>query len=149
MDKSFLGTGWSFPPTIKKETGIIMVSDATDIAQSLQILMNTSLGERIMVPEYGSNLVKFVFEPISTTRNYLMQEVIITAITKYEARITLNSVQVNQADYLDGIIKVLLDYTIRATNSRFNLVFPYYKIEGTGIPHLYAYQKLIQMSQAK
>lgn len=137
MNKSFLGTGWSFPPTFDKEAGIIMVSNEEDIAQSLNILLNTNLGERVMLPDYGSDLIKFIFEPITTSGNYLIQEIISTAITRYEARVTLNSITVDQAQYLDGIINIVVDYTVQSTNSRFNLVFPYYRIEGTGIPNLY------------
>lgn len=143
MSKSFLGTGWSFPPRFKKSSGIVMVSDQEDIAQSLHILLNTSLGERIMVPDYGTSLTGYLFQPISTTQNYLIQEMLSTAIIKYEARIILNSVTVDQSNYLDGEIKIFIDYVIRKTNTRFNLVFPYYQVEGTGIPQLYSYQKLI------
>ena len=54
---SFLGTGWKFPPEFNNQTGTVeMVSDYTDIKESLDILLSTSLGERVMQPDYGCNL---------------------------------------------------------------------------------------------
>ena len=49
---SFLGTGWSFPPEFNNMTGTVeMVSNVDDINQSLQILLSTTLGERVMQPK--------------------------------------------------------------------------------------------------
>lgn len=144
MSKSFLGTGWSFPPRFEKHTGIVMVSDEMDIAESLHILMSTSLQERVMIPSYGSSLTSYLFQPISASQTFLIQEMLTSAITKFEPRIILKSVTLDQSNYMDGEIKVLVDYVVRKTNNRFNQVFPYYQVEGTGIPELYSFQKLIK-----
>ena len=65
---SFLGTGWSFPPTFDRESGQVeMVSDLADISQSLDILLSTSLGERVMVPDYGCNLDDYMFESLNNS----------------------------------------------------------------------------------
>ena len=144
MSKSFLGTGWSFPPRFEKHTGIVMVSDEMDIAESLHILMSTSLHERVMIPSYGSSLTSYLFQPISASQTFLIQEMLASAITKFESRIILKSVTLDQSNYMDGEIKVLVDYVVRKTKNRFNQVFPYYQVEGTGIPELYSFQKLIK-----
>lgn len=138
-DNSFLGKGWSFPPTFNKlkSGGIEMVSNETDIKQSLEILLNTSLGERIMLPEYGCDLNFYLFESISVSKMHFLKEMIRTAIINFESRINLNDVIIDHTDYLEGIIRVKLDYTIETTNTRFNLVFPYYKIEGTDVPQIF------------
>ena len=138
---SFLGRGWSFPPTFHKDlhTGVEMVSDVEDIKQSLEILFNTNPGERVMLPDYGSQLTKFLFEPITNTHLHFLKDIIRAAVLKYEPRIRLNDVEISSTpeDRLDGQIKIRLNYTIQTTNTRFNLVFPYYKLEGTDIPQLY------------
>ena len=140
-DKSFLGRGWSFPPTFNSKVGgVTMVSEEEDIKQSLEILLGTSLGERIMLPEYGCDLHKYLFESISTSKIHFLQELIRTAILNYEPRIDLEEINIDHSDYLDGIIRINLDYSIQTTNTRFNLVFPYYKVEGTNIPQLYHQQ---------
>ncbi|MBD78259.1 MAG: hypothetical protein CL840_05000 [Crocinitomicaceae bacterium] len=138
-DKSFLGRGWGFPPTFYNDDngGIDMVEAEEDIKQSLEILMGTSLGERIMLPQYGSDLQRYLFESISNSKIHFLSELIRTAIINYEPRIILNEVVIDHSQYQDGIISIRLDYSIQTTNTRFNLVFPYYKVEGTDIPQLY------------
>lgn len=131
---SFLGRGWSFPPAFDNTTYTAeMVSDETDIQQSLQILLSTRKGERIMLPDYGCNLDEMVFESMTTTFKTYMSEMIRNAILFYEARITLNSVTIDDSGDTEGVILIIIDYTISTTNSRFNFVYPYYKNEGTEI----------------
>ena len=143
-DKSFLGTGWGFPPTFHVE-GVKMVSDSTDIAQSLEILMSTSLGERIMLPNYGCDLRSYLFDSISNSKIYFLKELVSTAIIKYEPRVSLNEVMIDITGYQDGLIKIQIDYTVQTSNTRFNLVFPYYRVEGTDIPQLF--HKQVALSQ--
>jgi uncharacterized protein len=134
MSNSFLGTGWSFPPTFDSSLNtVLMTSDEADIQLSIQILLATRKGERVMVPDYGCNLDEMVFEPITTTFKTYISEMIRTAILYYESRIDLNSVQIDDSQQASGIILIVLDYTVRTTNSRFNFVYPYYKSEGTEI----------------
>ena len=134
MDNSFIGTGWSFPPSFNKFNGAVDVtSDETDIQRSLEILLSTRKGERIMQPDYGCNLDEMLFEPMNTTFKTYMGEVISTAILFYEARIQLQSVMIDDSNEINGVILIVIDYTIRTTNSRFNYVYPYYKTEGTEI----------------
>ncbi|OEJ98589.1 hypothetical protein A8C32_05155 [Flavivirga aquatica] len=138
----FLGTGWGFPPTFHKESslGIEMTSNEKDIQQSLEILLNTKIGERVMNPRYGCDIYAYLFESISNSRVHQIIEMIRIAILRFEPRIKLIKVHLDESEYLDGVIKVNLDYRIPLTNTRFNLVFPYYKIEGTDIPDLYKKQ---------
>ena len=143
-DKSFLGTGWSFPPTFQID-GVEMVSDDTDIAQSLEILMSTSLGERIMLPDYGCDLRAYLFDSINNSKIYFLKELVTTAIIKYEPRVVLNDVIIDATGYQDGLIKIQIDYSVQTSNTRFNLVFPYYRVEGTDIPQLF--HKQVTLSQ--
>ena len=132
MNTSFLGTGWSFPPEFSQvQDGVDTTSDELDIQKSLEILLATRKGERVMLPDYGCNLDEMVFEPMTTTFKTYMREMIRTAIIFYEARINLNSVTIDDSRENEGVISIALDYTIRTTNSRFNFVYPYYKKEGT------------------
>lgn len=132
MPDSFLGIGWSFPPTFNAAAGSVeMTSDEADIQLSLQILLSTRKGERVMEPDYGCNLDDMIFEPMTTTFKTFMRETIKTAILYYEARIDLNSIKIDDSGDTEGIILIILDYTVRTTNSRFNFVYPYYKKEGT------------------
>ena len=132
-EKSFLGTGWSFPPTFNLDKrGVLMTSDVEDINKSLEILFSTSLGERLMRPTYGSNLDRFLFEPISTTLKTYMKDLIKDAILYHEARIKLLDLKL-ETDELEGKIDITLEYMVKGTNSRYNYVYPFYLNEGTNI----------------
>ena len=131
-NNSLLGTGWGFPPAFSRESGVHMVSDEEDIRQSLQILLSTEVGERVMQPKYGCNMNRLVFEPLDTSLQTYMKHLINTAILYFEPRIILNSVQL-EAFVNEGRIDINLDYTIATTNTRHNYVYPFYKKEGTEI----------------
>ena len=64
---TFLGTGWAFPPTFDINTASVeLVKNLDDINQSLNILLSTSLGERVMQPRYGCNLQDHLFDPLNS-----------------------------------------------------------------------------------
>lgn len=136
--RSFLGTGWAFPPTFSRTTKAVqMVSYEQDIEQSLRILFSTEIGERVMLPEYGSELRPMLFDTIDTSKLYYIKELVRVAVLNFEPRIDLLDVMVDGKDYLDGIIHISLDYRVRRTNNRANMVYPYYFIEGTNLPGKY------------
>jgi phage baseplate assembly protein W len=132
--KAFLGTGWSFPPEFKKNNkAVVMTSDEADIKSSLEILLSTKIGERIMLPRYGCNMDELIFETLDRTLKTYVTELIKTAILYYEPRIDAEKIDITQGDHLEGELLVIIDYRIRSTNSRSNLVYPFYKGEGTNI----------------
>jgi len=132
--KSFLGTGWNFPPQFNNVNAEAeMISNEDDIKSSLEILLTTRPGERVMRPDYGCNLDELVFEPLTTTFKTYIKDLIITAILYYEPRIDVDRIELEDSGELDGRILIIIDYTVRATNSRFNFVFPFYKKEATAI----------------
>lgn len=132
MEKSFLGRGWSFPPEFNRESrSVKMLENEDDIRSSLHILLNTRLGERIMVPEYGCNLDELMFNPLNLTLRTYVADLIKTAILYHEPRIDVKKISIDTADELNGVLMINIDYIIRSTNSRRNMVFPYYKEEGS------------------
>jgi hypothetical protein len=132
--KSFLGTGWGFPPAFSIETSDVgMLSDVDDIESSLEILLTTRPGERVMRPDYGCNLDELVFEPLTTTFKTYIKDLISTAILYYEPRIEVNSIELDDTGELEGRILIVIDYTVSATNTRFNFVYPFYKNEATDL----------------
>jgi len=133
---SFLGRGWSFPPAFNRDTGSIeMVSDVEDINQSLGILLSTSLGERVLQPNYGCNLNDYMFESLNNDLIGIIKHHVENAILYYEPRIIADKVDVTAADSLDlieGRFTISVEYTIPETNSRFNYVYDYYLNEALG-----------------
>jgi uncharacterized protein len=134
MNLTFLGRGWSFPPTFDPElTRVEMLEQEADIASSLEILLSTTPGERVMLPEFGCNMEELVFESLDTTTKTLMADKIEAAILYYEPRIELEKVSLDSSRELEGVVLIEVIYRVRTTNSRFNFVFPFYKQEGTDI----------------
>lgn len=131
--KSFLGTGWSFPPTFDLESGSLeLVSEVEDIEQSLNILLSTSRGERIMQPKYGCDLHEFLFETMSSTVIGYIKERVKSSILHFEPRIIAEKIDVTPGDSFDlieGKFTISIEYSIPGTNSRFNYVYDYYKNE--------------------
>lgn len=131
---SFLGTGWSFPPEFDNQTGRVKTSsDETDIQESLMILLSTRLGERIMVPGYGCNLEDLLFSPLTLTLKTFVGEQIKTAVLYHEPRIDIEKIDMAHSNENEGLLLIEIDYRVRSTNSRRNMVFPFYKGEGTEI----------------
>lgn len=126
-DAAFLGRGWSFPPTFQSGGGeVVMVSGVEDIHQSLQILLSTRLGERVMQDEFGCPLDSVIFEEIDQGLINTLNRSISDAILYYEPRITLEEIDVDEDMEQPGLLLISIAYTVRSTNSRFNLVYPFY-----------------------
>ena len=133
---SFYGTGWAFPITFHKNDqgncGVDMVSDVQDIEQSLTILFNTRLGERVMRLDYGCSLEDLLFEPTNTSLITYIKNLITRAIQYYEPRIELQGIDIlEDENLLEGRVMISLDVVVRSTNSRFNYVYVFYKREAT------------------
>ena len=135
--KHFTGIGWSFPPTFQKNAReVSMASDVEDIEQSLTILLGTIKGERVMHPSFGCNLDEMLFESYNlTVKNYLI-DLVKTAILFYEARIEPTKISINESFIHEGKVLIEIEYIVRSTNSRFNMVYPYYINEGIEIQQL-------------
>lgn len=132
-DKSFLGTGWAFPPTFNIATGSVeMARQEEDIKQSLNILLSTSKGERVMQPQYGCNLTDYMFESLSSTLIGYIKDRVRNAILYYEPRIIVEKIEVTSEEsfeLIEGKFTIIIEYSIPGTNSRFNYVYDYYKNE--------------------
>ncbi|MGD1841165.1 MAG: GPW/gp25 family protein [Thermonemataceae bacterium] len=132
--KTFLGIGWKFPPTFDKNINSVqMVSEEYDIRESLFIILSTKPGERVMDPTFGCGIHFMQFEPINVAGIAKMRLLVEEAIIRFEPRVDVNKVNVNVRGQLDGIVWIEVDYTVKATNTRNNIVYPYYLIEGTEV----------------
>ncbi len=132
--KSFLGKGWSFPPVFDKlNLGVQMEENDKDIISSIRIILGTYPGERLMQPEFGCRLKRMNFENIDDGALLQIEDIISGALLKFEPRIRFENVELVEHNYNDGVIVLRLNYKIIITNSRHNLVFPYYMLEGTNL----------------
>jgi len=127
VNQSFLGTGWGFPPAFTKGGAEVeLASDVEDIHQSLQILLSTQIGERIMQDNFGCNLNNVLFDEMDQGLINDLTRMISNAILYHEPRITLDDLDVSESETHQGLLLISIEYTVRSTNSRFNMVFPFY-----------------------
>jgi phage baseplate assembly protein W len=132
--EGFLGKGWAFPPAFNRgEQTVAMVTAEEDIRESLQILLATIPGERVMLPDYGCLIHQHVFDVMGETLFTEIKALIEYAILHYEPRINLENISYSQEQY-EARLLINLEYTIIQTNTRSNLVFPFYLKEGTLLP---------------
>lgn len=136
----FLGRGWAFPPSFDAGgSELDMVAGVTEVAQSLQILFSTEPGERPMRGSFGSSLSRYMFAEIDQTMLTGVRGAIYDAILAFEPRIEIDALEVVESGETPGLLTISFLYTLRGTNSRYNLVYPFYIREGTpraqaGIP---------------
>ena len=135
-DPSFLGTGWAFPPAFNRTSATVeLVSDVEDIQESLHILLSTSLGERVMLPNYGCNLRDYQFEPVNNTFLGFVEDLVRRAILFFEPRIEVERITITQPEdfgLLEGRLCIAVEYLIPDTNSRNNFVYDFYLREADG-----------------
>lgn len=133
-NNSFLGRGWAFPPSFSKQSGSVdMVMEEEDVKQSIRIILGTIPGERIMDPIFGCGINKYVYESRDPTHMTMLRDVVYDALLYYEPRIKIEKIKIYEDINTDGLIKIHIDYKVIITNSRSNIVFPFYLKEGTNI----------------
>ena len=131
---SFLGRGWSFPPQFELNAGELrMTEDEKDIEDSLKILLGTTAGERLLHPKYGLNMQDYLFESLNTSLQTLLKDKVKTNLLIFEPRIDVERLELDLSRQTDGFLIFDIDYRIRATNSRFNLVYPFYLYDGSEV----------------
>lgn len=134
IEKSFLGTGWSFPPQFREQDhSLELVSEEDDIRQSLYLLIATAPGERILNPDYGCDLNSLVFERITEALRYRIKSMVSRAILLFEPRVVVEQVEVHIVSIEPGMLHIVVEYTVIQTNSRSNIVYPFYLQEGTNV----------------
>lgn len=124
--KDFLGRGWKFPIVVDSTGSIALSEYEQDIREALRIILLTAKGERVMRPEFGAGLYDFVFESMSATTIGRLQAAITDALGKWEPRAQVIGVRVEPDQGDNGKLLIDIEYRVRATNNRFNLVFPFY-----------------------
>lgn len=123
-----IGRGWAFPPRIDPQGGISLTSDRSEIEQAIQIILNTSPGQRVMRPTFGCRLHELVFAPNNAQTAFQARRYVEDALGMWEPRIQVTQVNV-RADSDDGSRLIIeVEYMVKATHDRRSLVHPFYLI---------------------
>lgn len=130
MYKVFLGKGWQFPVALDGDGALAVAEYEASVRQSIWVILGTAKGERLMRPDFGCGIYNLVFGVNSSTAAADAAEEVRDALVSFEPRIDVLGVEVEPGG--DGeVLYVSIDYQIRATNTVFNLVYPFY-LEGSG-----------------
>jgi phage baseplate assembly protein W len=126
--KAFLGVGWSFP--LRPVAGSLRWASYDErVEQAIAIVLLTARGERVMLPQFGAGLRKWVFEPNSAPTHRALENDVRTALIDWEPRIDVKQVQARAGEQ-PNLVLLEIDFVVRATNTFYNRVYPFYLLEG-------------------
>lgn len=132
-NKSFMGRGFKFPICVDPATSrIVMCSAEDDISDAIKIIIGTNVGERVMLPEFGTTAGDYIFSDNMLEQITALEDSVADALERWEPRITDISVRASNESGENGMLKISISYTVRATNNQFNMVYPFYIMEGEG-----------------
>ena len=127
MDE-FIGRGWAYPVRADAKGDVALVTGATEIEQSIRLILGTSPGERPMRPDFGCGIHDLVFASVDSTLVGRVAQHVQTALRRWEPRIDVHGVDTRVDEDDPSILYVDVEYSIRRRNDRRNLVFPFYVI---------------------
>jgi len=128
--KNFLGSGWKFPPRLDNRGRIELVHEEQDVEEAIRMILMTRKGERPMRPEFGCEIHDLVFAPNEPATTGLARRYVLEALQMWEPRIDVLDVQTIDNPRAESALSLDIRYTVIATNSERNLVFPFYTIPG-------------------
>jgi phage baseplate assembly protein W len=132
MSYDFVGAGWAFPLGVDARGGIALARRDQELEQAIRLILATYPGERPMRPEFGSKVRDFVFRSATIDTAAELASEVEKALTRWEPRITVEHVNVTVDEDDRSRLYIDLGYSIKGTNDRRNLVFPFYTIPDDG-----------------
>lgn len=128
----FLGKGWRFPiERDESKERFAMAEYEESIRQAIRIILSTALGERVMRPDFGCAIHELVFAPNSAATQGMAEHHVSEALLRWEPRIEVLDVKAVASGGQDEELLIGVYYRVRMTDSRFNLVYPFYLNRGT------------------
>lgn len=124
----FIGRGIAFPMRVDHTGSIAFASGAGELDSSMRVIISTAPGERVMRPQFGCRIWDLLFEPINSNTLGLMAFAVREAIAQWELRVEVEDVDVRPDPEEDGAVIINIEYRVRTTNDRRNLVYPFYVI---------------------
>ena len=126
MPKAILGSGWQFPIALDREDSVAISRYEQKIKESIQIILGTAKGERVMRPTFGCNIHDYIFAVINATTLNRIKSAVKEALILWEPRIEVLAVRSSTRNASRGFIDIEIDYKVRYTNTAFNLVYPFF-----------------------
>lgn len=132
-NKAFMGRGFKFPFSVDPSTNRIAMSSAEDdIEEAIRIILRTNIGERVMMPDFGTSASDFIFSDDRAERITALEDSVYEALVMWEPRIRDVEVEAINMDGSKNVLEIRISYIVRTTNNQFNMVYPFYMMEGEG-----------------
>jgi len=128
-----LGKGWKYPIQLDEQNEIALAKGEEDIQEAIWIILSTAFGERLMHPDFGCGIHELVFAPNNTGTAGLARFYVEDALTRWEPRIDVEEVEVQMDPAQQELLLISVSYRVRTTDSRFNLVYPFYLTRGVNV----------------
>src|SRR5205814_5147722 len=116
----------AFPMQVEPDGQLAEASYDEDIRQSIRIILGTEPGERVMRPDFGAGLNRYVFAAVNTTMLERLRGGVEQSLIRWEPRIILEQVSVRSDGADRSLLLIEVTYRVRATNTLQNLVYPFY-----------------------
>ena len=118
-----VGRGISFPPRVGRDGRIVWSEGEANVREAIQIILLTEQRERLMLPDFGGGLGRFLFEPNTVSTRHLIENQITRALIDWEPRIRVESVKVeaDPADSQAAIATVTYKLIATQTSERVSL----------------------------
>jgi phage baseplate assembly protein W len=129
MSEDFLGRGWAFPVDVDAGGDIRTAAGEATVEESIRVIIGTAKGERVMRPDFGCGIHEYVFETVDANTLTLVETSVEEALIEFEPRIAVEDVTASTDELSEGVLRIEVDYRIRDSNTRRNLVYPFY-VEG-------------------
>jgi phage baseplate assembly protein W len=129
----YLGRGWAFPPRFGTD-GVTLVEGEEDVREAIQVLLRTALRERVMQPDFGVGIERYVFAARTAATCFRLQSDIERALIRYEPRVIVERVEATLPDDGEPRIDVLISYRLDEHHRPDSLVFPFYLESGVRAP---------------
>lgn len=123
-----VGRGWAFPVHIDDRRRVATATEDADVRQAIRIILSTSLGERVMRPQFGSRLYELVFEPANPTTARRAERYVAEALDRWEPRIEVVDVVATPESGDEGVLLIEVTYRIKSQHDRRSLVYPFYTL---------------------
>jgi phage baseplate assembly protein W len=130
VHRDFLGRGWKFPVQVTPGGRIATAGYEQRVEESIYLILSTALGERVMLPEFGSGIHEYVFAPGSPATVGVVVQQVRRALVGAETRIDVLDVSADSSPEEPNLLLIRIGYRIRANNAVGNVVYPFYVTEG-------------------
>ena len=114
---ALFGRGIAFPPNVGPDGRLAWSEGEENIRESIRVILLTDERERLRRPDFGAGLTRYLFEPNTVTTRQLICDRIQRALTQWEPRIRVDSVNVDPSADDPSAALATITYRLVATQT--------------------------------